>query len=287
MTDNDLYSLIGSKLRDKIKQKQLEVPMLPEIASKVIRLTQDTETDSSQLAKLIQGDQTLAGHVMRVANSAAFSPNCSMISLQQATTRLGMKVIAEIALGASVNSTLFDTPGFEKHISYELNFSVAAGLWAKEVARACRKNVEAAFLGGLLHDIGKPVAIQAALDIAKNHDLKLEDRHILTIEKKYQRAIGAHVVKEWGMPKPVCMVVTYFDMPHEAHSSQNQTLTVVAGERLASHFLCEEREGNACTTTEELLNTPVFAALNLYQDEILELLEREDQVKASMEALSA
>ena len=141
MPDSNLYTLVSEKLHSKIERNQLEVPMLPEVAGKVVRLTQDPESDASELAKLIQSDQTLAGHVMRVANSAAYSPNSSMVSLQQAITRLGMKLIAEIALGASINSTLFNTPGFEKHISYELKYSLAAGIWAKEVARSCRKNV--------------------------------------------------------------------------------------------------------------------------------------------------
>ena len=61
---------IVQMLSQKIEKDQIEVPMLPEVANKVMRLTQDPDSESGDLARLISSDQTLAGHVMRIANSA-------------------------------------------------------------------------------------------------------------------------------------------------------------------------------------------------------------------------
>lgn len=285
MPDSNTFSAISEKLADRIKNGDIEVPMLPEVAGKVLRLTQDPDSGAPELSTLIQSDQTLAGHVMKVANSALYSPNSSMVSLQQATARLGMKLIAEIALSASVNSTLFNTPGFEKHIEYEIKYSLASGLWAKEVARACRKNVEAAFLGGLLHDIGRPVAVQSALESASAMKIALSTEEVMALEDKHQRDISIKVVEKWEMPQSVCDVVAYFDKYDSPHSVQNQTMTVVAGSLLASHFMCEEVEGKQCMTKDEVIQHPVFADLNLYQDEIDGVLEREEAVNSALGAM--
>ena len=56
------------------KTKKIDVPMLPEVANRVMRLTQDPNAITTDLAKLVQSDQVLAGHVMRIANSALYSP---------------------------------------------------------------------------------------------------------------------------------------------------------------------------------------------------------------------
>ena len=277
---------IRALLAQTIQDNKIEIPMLPEVAGKVVQLTQDPESDATKLASLIQGDQSLAAHVMRVANSAAYSPNSTMVSMQQAIARLGMQLISEIALAASINSEMFDAPGFEKHINYELKYSLFSGLWAKEVARACRKNVEAAFLAGLLHDIGKPIAIQSVIKLATQHGIAINNEEVLKIENEFHRAIGIKVVEQWEMPKAVIDVVTYFDEYTQPHDAQTQTMSVVAGANIASHFMCEEGD-DTCLTRDEIISLPALADLNLYQDDVLDILEKEEKVTQAMEAMSS
>ncbi len=271
-------------IAERIQQDNIEVPMLPEVANKVMRLTNDAESDAGDLASLIQSDQPLAGHVMRIANSALYSPNATLVSLQQAITRLGMRVIADIALAASVNSKMFNVPGYEKHIQTELQFSLMAGLWAKEIARACRRNVEAAFLAGLLHDIGRPVAIQVIIESAKKVQLDVPPNMMFELEQHFQRSLGINVVHQWEMPSLVCDVVTWFDDYANAGKSAEQTMIVVAGAEFARRFY----KGTSLTkkiTHEQLIKSPVLADLNLYPDDIEKLIEKEDAINSAMEAM--
>lgn len=268
----------------RIQQDDIEVPMLPEVANKVMRLTNDPESDVSDLAKLIQSDQTLAGHVMRIANSALYSPNTTLVSLQQAITRLGMRVIADIALAASVNSKMFNAPGYEKHIQTELQFSLMAGLWAKEIARACRRNVEAAFLAGLLHDIGRPVTIQVVIEAAKTLNIDIPPNQMFELEQHFQRSLGISVVHQWEMPSLVCDVVTWFDDYHNAGKSAEQTMIVVAGAEFARCFY-KGTPLRKKITRDQLLKSAVLADLNLYPDDIKTLVEKENAINSAMEAM--
>ncbi len=277
-------SQLTDAVSKQLSSNDIQVPMLPEVASKVVRLTQDPESDSADLARLIQSDQPLAAHVMRVANSAAYSPNATLVSLQQAITRLGMRIISEIALAASINSSLFNTPGFEPYIQHILNHSLAAGLWAKETARACRKNVEAAFLAGLLNDIGRPVVVQTALQIAKGEGLTLSKADLMLIEASTKQAVGLAVLEAWEMPASVKLVVNYFDRYQEEHNNALQTKIVYAGTQIANHFFQDPDAPNE-STIDSVKAHPVFAEINLYQDEVEQLLEQEDAVKSTMEAM--
>lgn len=271
-------------IANRIKQDDIEVPMLPEVANKVMRLTNDPESDAGDLAKLIQSDQTLAGHVMRIANSALYSPNATLVSLQQAITRLGMRVIADIALAASLNSKMFNAPGYEKHIQTELQFSLMAGLWAKEVARACRRNVEAAFLAGLLHDIGRPVTIQIVMEAAKAFKIDVPPNQMFELEQHFQRSLGISVVHQWEMPSLVCDVVTWFDDYSNAGKSAEQTMIVVAGAEFARRFY-KGTPLRKKITHAQLIKSPVLADLNLYPDDIEKLIEKEDAINSAMEAM--
>lgn len=275
---------VSTQLKMHIEKNHIDVPILPEVAGKAVRLTQNPESTANELAKLIQSDQTLAGHVMRVANSAAYSPNASILTLQQAITRLGMKMIAEIALAASINSSLFDTPGFENYIADKLKFSLATALWAKEVARACRRNVEAAFLAGLLHDIGRPVAIQDALTTARKAQITLTKEELFILEDTYQRPIGIRVIELWEMPSSVQSSIKYFDNYSTAHPSQNQTLSIVAGSLFARHFMNDTEDSNTLSR-DDLFSHPVFAALNLYPDALEKLIEKIDNIRSAMEVM--
>lgn len=269
-----------------VKTGAIDVPMLPEVAGRVVQLAQDPNSSASALANLIQSDQILAGHVMRVANSALYSPNASLVSLQQAIARLGMKLISEIALAASINTSLFNAPGYDAHIQYVIRNSLLSGLWAKEIARACRRNVEAAFLTGLLHDIGRPVATQTLISQAKALAITVDKSTVLKLENTYQRRIGMKVVEQWEMPHTVREVVRYFDDYDAAGDARNQTMIARAGASFADFFMCEDGQPQ-CMTRDQLMKQPVLADLDLYQDEVEQVLDNEAAVQSAMEALSA
>lgn len=265
-----------------MKKGDIVVPLLPKVANRVVTLTQAEDSNAAELAALIQSDQTLAGHVIRVANSAAYSPVSSIVSLQQAITRLGMSTIAEIALAATVNASLFSAPGFESLIQQRLTHSLSSGLWAKEVARACRRNVEAAFLGGLLQDIGRPVTIQASSEIAARLNIAISNEGMELLEKTFCRPMSICVVHKWEMPDSVQQVVKFFDTYQNPHSAKNQTVVAVGGAIVADHFSSIQ---NPTTNLDTLVAHPIFGELNLYKNEIEQIVSRADKVNATLEAM--
>ncbi|MAZ88483.1 MAG: histidine kinase [Cellvibrionaceae bacterium] len=275
----------GQALADGIQQQlqtgDIEVPLLPEVANRVIALSQDAESEIADLAQLIQSDPSLAAHVMRIANSAAYTPNASLVSLQQAITRLGMNLICDIALAASLSTKMFKAPGFESHINDIWKHALATALWAKEIARACRLNVEATFLCGLLHSIGQPVTIQAACDGAKRANVELSEDDALALAEQLNIEVGSCVLKSWEMPMIICEALQYFNDYKTAPHALEQTMIVNASALFATHMLDSEQ-----LPRTELIAKEVLADLNLYQDEVEMLLEKRDIVVSSMEAMA-
>jgi len=271
---------VATYLEKLVGERKIEVPMLPEVASRVLALSNDPDSDAAQLAKLIQGDQALAGHVMRIANSAAYTPNASMVSLQQAIARLGMGVITEISLVASLNSKMFNAPHFNDRITEIWAHALCTALWGKEVARTSKRNVEASFLCGLLHSIGRPVVLQSISEYTQDNQLTISNEEALVLEQLFHVAFGVVVVEKWGMPTIVQESVQYYQNYADSKRSVEQAMVINAAAQMASEMLA-----SAESDYDEVLSDTVFADLNLYEDDIETLKLKDEVVVTGLEAM--
>lgn len=272
---------IAAQLNEYAESGKVEVPLLPEIAHRVMMLTQDPDSDASQLANIIQSDPTLGGHVMRIANSAAYTPNSNLVSIQQAVARLGMVEISNIALSTSLNSKLFNAPGYEKTIAVIWQHALATALWSKEVARSMRSNVEAAFLCGLLHSIGKPVILQTIAEHKNAGVTALDQQALDTLFEQFERRYCDIVTAEWELPAIVAEALSYYKNYTEAPTQAALAATIALGSELASCLL----NPDTCEP-EQVRNSAALDIVNLYPEEVEQLLAKSDSVKANMDALS-
>jgi HD-like signal output (HDOD) protein len=272
--------LVAEPLEHLINRGGIEVPMLPEIANKALILAQNADSDASEMAQLIQSDQSLAGHVMRIANSAAYTPMSNLVSLQQAIARLGMGVISEIALTAAIGAKMFHTPGYEKYVAGIWHHALATSLWTKEVARHGRSNVEVAFLAGLLHSIGRPAVLQTIIELAKQQHVDLTEQDIHQLENTYCHRVSEAVVNVWKMPRLVIEAVSAYTDFNNALTTSTQAAQVTIGARLATFMLTPE-----LLDKETLFVLPELMILNLYQDEVEQLLNQTDVIKGRLEGL--
>lgn len=272
---------IASQLAEFAKSGKVEVPVLPETAHRVMMLTQDADSDAEQLANIIQSDPTMCGHVMRVANSAAYTPNSNLVSIQQAVTRLGMIEISNIALSTSLNSKIFNAPGYEQYIAVIWQHALATALWSKEVARSMRSNVEASFLCGLLHSIGKPVILQTIADNMQAASSAIDDEQLQQLFDEFESEYGHIVAGEWELPKIVTEAIGFHKRYEQAPSQPEIAATIAFGRELANLML-HPNNGDK----DAVMNSPTLNIINLYPDEVQAIIEKEEVIKNNMDTLS-
>jgi len=144
-------------LNAAIADGSLDLPPPPQIAAEVMRLTRGDavageagDTSAQELAQLIQRDIALAGQVMRVANSALYARRTPVVTLPQAIAWLGIREIRNIAFAVAVQGQVFNSSYFRNEMTELWRESVITALFAQEIARLKRRNVESAYLCGLL-----------------------------------------------------------------------------------------------------------------------------------------
>ncbi|MBS0156019.1 MAG: HDOD domain-containing protein [Nitrospira sp.] len=260
-------------LAQNITTGNVELPLLPQAASRVMALASDPNADAAKLSSLIHQDQALAAHVLRIANSPAYMSRSPVVSLQHAVAMLGMTLLSEIAFTASLKTGAFKVPGFEDDVKRLWRHSLASGAYAKEVARMRRVNVESAYLCGLLHTIGKPVILRTVTMLAQERRLPLDKPLLYSWVDGYHTQVGLLIADKWGLPKQVAAAIQYYaDYDHATAFRQECLLTCVA-DRLASHLLSPDE-----MPEETLRDHPVFAELNLYPQDIDQLMKMNDHV---------
>lgn len=253
--------------------------MLPHVATRVMALTRDPNADLADLSTLIHQDQSLAGNVVRIANSAAYRTGDPIVSLRQAVMQLGLSTLSEIAVAACLESGALKAPGYEaSHRAMLTHAFVSAGL-AKELARRRRDNVEIAFLCGLLHSIGLPVALTIISRLGRDAGGRPEEPAALALAAEFQRDIARIVTLAWSLPPEVQIVAVHHHDPARAPAFVDETKLTALASRLA-HGLIEP----AVADHAALLALPGWAELDFYADDAAAVLERGEKLAGSVAA---
>ena len=107
---------------------------------------------------------------------------------------------------------------------------------------------------------------------------------MLALADHFQTDTGVKVVSTWEMPKIVKDVVVWFNDYAKAGKAQEQTMIVFAAALITR---CAEEKGDfSPALMDELYEHAVFADLNLYKDDLEAILEKQEQVKNTLEAMS-
>jgi HD-like signal output (HDOD) protein len=272
------YEFIRELLTTLIHSRQIDVPVLPQVAARVVTLAAAVDVDSQRLSKLITADPALALHVMRVAASAAYMPNSPLTSLNQAITWLGLGEVANIAFTVAVQGKLLNVPGQRSEVLAMWREAVCTGVWARELAGVSNGDAGALYLCGLLHEIGKPVVLQAVTDVCQRTRTFLTTRERMQLMNEFKRVVGTRVVRDWKLPEAVAITLGYWNDPTVAPTHKREAILVGLAHRMAECSLNNDSdlERNAVAGDERA------GELGIGPDGMRALLNRTERVLAQV-----
>lgn len=269
---------LSRTVNQRVAEGQLDVPLLPSVVTEVMTLVDDPDADVRRLADLIHRDPGLAAHVLRVANSPAFSAASGVVSLQQAVSRLGLRLLGEIAVSAVLARSVFNHADTCPQIVELRRAAVATGVWAREVARQRRVSVDSAFLCGLLQRIGAPVALVEALRSATALKMQATPEVLDRVVEEVETSVGLAVATAWRLPAAVRACVAHHRAPLNAEEHQHVVLIGALAHELMRATWDED-------LIDDLYDSPLLGALNLYPDDVDDLLDRQGDVLATVNAM--
>jgi HD-like signal output (HDOD) protein len=270
----------------------VELPPPPQVAVEVTRLTRADETDegnvtanAAELAKLIQRDVALAGQVMRVANSALYARRTPVVTLPQAIAWLGMREVRTIAYAVAVQDQVFASTYFRKEMTELWRESIITALFAQEVARLKRRNVESAYLCGLLHRVGMAIVLSRAGTAALTNRIAPDPRAVLPFAAAHEARVGIQLAKSWSLPPAVTATIAHWCNPLGATEFRTEVMEVA----LARQISDELRTPGAGGELPDSMLGPVskwMDELSIYPDELFSIMAQRAAIYATAEAFT-
>jgi putative nucleotidyltransferase with HDIG domain len=212
----------------------------PAIAQRVLNLTQQPTTSAADLSRLIERDPGLCTRVLLVANSALYAPSRTCTSIENATMRLGMRNIGRIVVTLIAHGMFNDVDPIGAKIR---DHCVGVSILARYLATDIRAiDADDLFLAGLLHDVGKLLALQTGdIDYAAiEGDMReypenahLKERELVGWD---HAVLGAHVIESWQLPRDIATIVALHHQPGRAFAQGGKLAQSVAILRLADRI---------------------------------------------------
>lgn len=138
------------------------LPTLPSIAMEAIRLMEGDSSTFDSLADLLKNDQVLSGKIITYANSVHVGARSEISTIPQAISAAGLNAVRSIVLSVSIFDSFSKPEGNpdDKLIHFWMH-SIGVACTAEILAHHLGfPNPDEAYLGGLLHDLGKIVSYQ-------------------------------------------------------------------------------------------------------------------------------
>jgi putative nucleotidyltransferase with HDIG domain len=203
----------------RISENRLQLPSMPLIALKCLDVLRDPNATFASVARVIEQDPVIATRVLRVVNSVAYSRRDAVKTLEQATSQIGVKpmriLLIEVAACQVFTSR---SAGIRQKFKLIWEHCLAVGMLARDLAERLGSRVEpdVAYLGGLLHDIGKPIIggllLEAERKLIEELDVPwmTETLWLKTVAESH-RSIGAAVATAWKLPPEVADAIRTCD----------------------------------------------------------------------------
>lgn len=154
-----------------------DVPSMPQIATQVMRLVADPDTNAGQIAKAISQDQSMTARLLQVANSPFYGRSKSVNTARDAVILIGYPAVKGLVISSSTRH-IIKNPGLMEALLWD--HSVGAAFAAHEIARVAKAmDVDEAFTAGLLHDIAR--VVMGAMS---------RERYVMVMKECYNANLG-------------------------------------------------------------------------------------------------
>ncbi|MDP1919960.1 MAG: HDOD domain-containing protein [Myxococcales bacterium] len=201
-------------VKDQLLKKVDTLPVLPRVLSQLLELDPAAPSWFDDLVKIVEAEPSYAIRLIGAANSMAAHSVTPITRIRDAVVRLGAREVSNLIISMSVVRVFVPRNDWER------------GLWthALEVASVARAlarhanmglNFEQAYLGGLLHDVGRfimfdvaPAALREVDEAAWDTPSQLvaAERGICGLD---HAELGAEACARWMIPAHFANLVRF------------------------------------------------------------------------------
>ncbi len=223
------------------------LPSPPGVGMRVLEITRGEDFSADDIANAIMADSALTGRLLKIANSAQSGAGQAITTVSEATMRLGVRSVRNVALGLSLIST--NRSGGCEKFEYERywSMSLARGVAAQAISRLRGVGSPSeSYVLGLLCEIG---TLALASVYAKEYAALLGAHPGASVAAigRYEREafeidhceVGTYMLEDWGIPQAQAEALLAYETFGQLRTDEDKGANEMAGVLWAAQGVAE------------------------------------------------
>ena len=266
----------------KLSQRALgalgKLPPFSPILNKLLASLAGEDVSFSKLGDLIEKDTVVAGNIIHLVNSALYARRATITSVRHALALLGMDKVRNTLLGMSISRmwSQVKTPPVWSMVRFNRHSAAVAILSDQIASRTQAVYPEGAFVGGLLHDLGRLLIALGLPDeftrLVKLHEQS--DRSWTECELELlgftHAELSAEALEKWKFPQEVQLAVR--DHHHPPAFQAGGAIPLSAVLNAANQYVNSTGESIVASKLVAAEAAGAIAALGIPEEKIGQLL---------------
>ncbi len=220
----------------KLVDSITSLPVLPAAYGALMEELERDDPSLDRVGELVASDLGLSARMLQLVNSAFFGLTRPIVHPGEAAVYLGTETVKAMVLALGVFSQFSQVRlrDFEPEALW--HHSWATGVLARrlcEFEEAERETADAAFMAGLLHDMGKLVLAANYPALFEQNVAAAAENGVGLWEQEFQvhgashAELGGYMLRRWGLPQSVVDAVTFHHRPMLARVRTFSAVTAV------------------------------------------------------------
>jgi putative nucleotidyltransferase with HDIG domain len=230
-----------------------ELAVLPQVVAKVLELSAEQTPSAADFDRAISVDPGFASRLLKLANSAHYGLPRQVSTIRDAVVLLGIREVRCLAMAATAFELFVGRSDRDSLVRRELwRHAVYTAALARSISRrAAGVDEELAFVAGLLHDVGKSIALEVADSEYLTAMIRAEAEGVPLYEVEQETLpfthpeLGAVAMGKWNLPESLVEAVGRHHEPAGATGAPQLTATVAVADAIARFLVCQEQGGDA------------------------------------------
>ncbi len=268
----------------RFKRGEINLPSYPEINIQFRQLMEEGAS-ISRITDLLKQDMGIYSKLLSISNSPYYCGVTPNRTLEQAINRLGLKTTKNYVEIIS-NRSLYSTSNakykgiLKKLWEHSLSCAYASEILSDHIQM---KRPDEVFTMGLLHDIGKLLLIQIAIEMDTKgiYPRAIDLPELIETLDTYHGVFGGSLLKKWNFPTEYAYISQYHNRVEEARNASKE-LMIVHLANLVAKALGYTLNGSESIDLE---NTPSTEFLKLPPQELTQIEEHVKQLMGNASAI--
>jgi putative nucleotidyltransferase with HDIG domain len=209
------------KIIDRILKSINTIPAFPVTGNKVARLLNKPDYSVLQVSNVIKFDPSIAANILKIANSAYFSPRHKISNINDAVIYLGQKNLLMAIQTAGISKFYKKgTPGYYDKATDLWEHSVAVALMSQILSRKITgQEDETLYTAALLHDVGKIIMGEFVRDSLVKISAVVSRQTLSFLEAEEtvlginHADLGGKIAEYWNFPIEIREAIAYHHRP--------------------------------------------------------------------------